>query len=150
MICCGSGSDFGKALVPLPDPDNILQFSNNKKIVQYLAFSMSETTFFPRKLPSLFNFLNFLLGFILCWIRIQIRNRIRNKIWIRNLNRNAFRFRFCEAKAKSYGFCGSASGSTTIRVSKSGTCTFAIFGWFGGLAKKSRYLSPMWKRPRKS
>jgi hypothetical protein len=23
-ICCGSGSDFGKGLVPVPDPDNIL------------------------------------------------------------------------------------------------------------------------------
>jgi hypothetical protein len=40
MICCGSGSDFEKVLVPVPapvsipvsfpDPDNLAQFSKNK------------------------------------------------------------------------------------------------------------------------
>jgi hypothetical protein len=49
LICCGSGSDFGKVLVPGPvpaDPDNIEQFSNNKKFVQNLAFSISEAALF--------------------------------------------------------------------------------------------------------
>jgi hypothetical protein len=31
LIYCGSGSDFGKVLVPVPDPDNISQFSNSNK-----------------------------------------------------------------------------------------------------------------------
>jgi hypothetical protein len=34
MICCGSGSDFGKAFVPVPapDPDNIWQIFPKRKI----------------------------------------------------------------------------------------------------------------------
>jgi hypothetical protein len=37
-ICCGSGSNFEKVLVPDPDPDNIYQFSKYKKIAQNHAF----------------------------------------------------------------------------------------------------------------
>jgi hypothetical protein len=73
IFCCsGSGSDFGKVSVAIPDPD--------KKLVQNLAFSMSEGALFPRKLVSQFIFLDFFYS-ILCWIRIHIRlrNRIQRK-----------------------------------------------------------------------
>ncbi len=60
MIYCGSvsgsGSDFEKVLVPVLvlDPASLAQFSKNKKIVQNLAFSMSEAALFPKKLASHF------------------------------------------------------------------------------------------------
>jgi hypothetical protein len=43
MICCGSDSDFGKVLVPVPDPDNIEQFSEKtKKIPKILPFQCQK------------------------------------------------------------------------------------------------------------
>jgi hypothetical protein len=45
MICCGSGSDFGKCLVPD-------------------AFSISEAAYFPESWPLNFDFLTFFINFI--------------------------------------------------------------------------------------
>jgi hypothetical protein len=43
MFYCGSGFDFCKVLVPVPNPDNILHsFPTTENFLQYLAFSMSE------------------------------------------------------------------------------------------------------------
>ncbi len=65
MFCCGSGSDFGKGLVPalvpvqapvlVPDPYrtvlNIAQLINQQpKFVQNLAISMTEAALFPKKM----------------------------------------------------------------------------------------------------
>jgi hypothetical protein len=51
MIYCGSGSDFGKVSVPVPDPYNTF-FLN---LVKNPAFSMSEAAaLFSRKLASKF------------------------------------------------------------------------------------------------
>jgi hypothetical protein len=47
MIYCGSGSDTGKVLVPVPapvsDPDKMKQ-SFSTQMLQNLAFSMLETS----------------------------------------------------------------------------------------------------------
>jgi len=51
MICCGSGSDLGSGS---GSRHYLAQFSNNKKLVQNLAFSMSQAALFPRKLASHF------------------------------------------------------------------------------------------------
>ncbi len=64
-ICCGSGSDFGKVLVPAPDPDNTL-FSTifqQQKFVKNHAFLMSEAAYLPESWPV--RFFYFLLHFIL-------------------------------------------------------------------------------------
>jgi hypothetical protein len=57
----GFGSGFGVTKY-------LAQFSNKKKVVQNLAFTMSESALFPRKLVShlwFFDFLNFLVDFVL-------------------------------------------------------------------------------------
>jgi hypothetical protein len=46
---CGSGSDFGKIPVPVPDPEHI-------RIVQNLAFIMLGAALFPKKLSFVFHF----------------------------------------------------------------------------------------------
>jgi hypothetical protein len=83
MIYCGSGSYFGKVLLPVPAPvpfpvqePGLLskQFFNTQKFVQNIAFSMLEAALFPRKFASDFRFFYFcaVLG-----IRIRSRIRIR-------------------------------------------------------------------------
>jgi|688.fasta_scaffold1320494_1 hypothetical protein len=65
MICCGSGSgsDFGRVLVPapvpasVPDPDNIKHFPKTK--------TCTKSCIQCRKLASHFKFLTFLLHFML-------------------------------------------------------------------------------------
>jgi hypothetical protein len=52
MICCGSGSDFVKVLVPVPNP--VFQ---KQKFVKNLVFSLSESALFPRKMVSFFIYL---------------------------------------------------------------------------------------------
>ncbi len=59
MFCRGSGLNFGKILVPVPDTDNICQFSKDKQIAPNLAFSLSEAPYFPESLLFL---LHFMLG----------------------------------------------------------------------------------------
>jgi hypothetical protein len=51
------------APVLVPDPENLAQFSNNKKILQNLAFLMSAAALFPRKLASHFDFFDFFITF---------------------------------------------------------------------------------------
>jgi hypothetical protein len=50
MICCGSGSDFGKVLVPalglVPDPESILDSFSKRKNCTNLALTMSEAAYF--------------------------------------------------------------------------------------------------------
>ncbi len=104
-ICCGSGSDFEKVMVPVlvPDLDNILHsFPTTKK----LCLSMSEAALFPRKMAFHFRFFDFFYS-ILCWIRIRCRNRIRN--------RNRDSSGSGSTKANSYGSCD--SGSKTLSES---------------------------------
>jgi hypothetical protein len=73
MVYCGSGSFFGKVLVPVPTPvpvpvpDPVL-FSivfNNKKFEQNLAFSMLEAAFFLENWHIFLDFLTFVLHFML-------------------------------------------------------------------------------------
>ncbi len=65
----GSGSDHGSGSRQY----FLHSFSTTKKWVQNLAFSVSETAIFPRKLAYKFCFLNFFIHYMLdiCWIRIQ-------------------------------------------------------------------------------
>ncbi len=87
MICCGSGSDFGKVLVPVPDPDpDIITVSQKQNNCAKSCLFNVRNSFPPEILPLIFVFS--LFYYILCWIRIQIqfRHRIRN--------RTAFRFQF--------------------------------------------------------
>jgi hypothetical protein len=58
MICCGSGSDFGKVSAFGSDPDNIKHRSPNQKKV---AFSLSEAALFLRKLAYHFRFFDFFI-----------------------------------------------------------------------------------------
>jgi hypothetical protein len=52
MICCGSSSDLGSGS---GSRQHLAQFSNNnKKLVQNLAFSVTEAALFPGKLASHF------------------------------------------------------------------------------------------------
>jgi hypothetical protein len=74
------------APVLVPDPENLAQFSNNKKILQNLAFSMSAAALFSRKLASHFDFLTFSLHFIFD------QNPNSTVFW--NRNHNAFWFWF--------------------------------------------------------
>jgi hypothetical protein len=74
MIYCGSGSDFGKVSVPVPDP----VFQQAKKCTKPCLFSIRSKN--VSQIVDL-SFLIFLLPCSnLCWIRIQLRfrNRIRN------------------------------------------------------------------------
>jgi hypothetical protein len=83
MIYCGSGFDFGKVPVLVPDPDvtYLAQFFS-KKIVRNLAFSMLEAALFPIKLASHFSFF-FTFVFHFMW----------------DPEGNTFRFRFRYDKA---------------------------------------------------
>jgi hypothetical protein len=70
-IYCGSGSGnyFGKILVPVPvpvpDPDLFSIFVQQQKIIQNLAFPVTEAAFFPIKLASNFDFVTFVLHLML-------------------------------------------------------------------------------------
>jgi hypothetical protein len=66
----GSGSDScsGSAPVPalVPEPDITYQsFPETKKIAQNLGFSMSEAAYLPESWPFIYDFLTFLLHFML-------------------------------------------------------------------------------------
>jgi hypothetical protein len=63
LICCRSGSDFGKILVPVPDPDKFSSFLKAIKIAQNLAFLMPEAAYFPESWPLILDFLTFFLIF---------------------------------------------------------------------------------------
>jgi hypothetical protein len=70
VICCcsGSGSDFGKVLVPVPDQtilSTVLQQFNNKKFWTKSCLSISEAALLPRKSVCQFDFFDF---FILFWM----------------------------------------------------------------------------------
>jgi hypothetical protein len=91
MIYCGSssGSYFGKvlvpvsALVPVPDPDFLAQFFNNKQLIEYLSFSVLEAVLFPRNLASNFCLFDFCITFMLDPVPVLLRQKV------------ALRFRFC-------------------------------------------------------
>ncbi len=60
-ICCGSGSDFGKVLVPVPDPDNIEHsFPTTKNLHKVLPLQCQNQLYFPESCPLMFDFLTFL------------------------------------------------------------------------------------------
>jgi hypothetical protein len=74
MICCGSGYDYRKVLIPVPvpapapapvpapDPSNIHHsFPKTKNFAQNLTFLMSEAAYFSESWPLIFNFFTFLL-----------------------------------------------------------------------------------------
>jgi hypothetical protein len=107
MICCDSGSHFGKVFISVPDPEIILQFSKNKKISQNLAFLISEATYFPKRWPLIFDFFFFFIPFMLgCWPGSKSGSG------------TVMHSGSGSAKAKSYGSCG--SGSTTLTELRSG------------------------------
>ncbi len=86
----GPGSGFRQYLT---------QFSNNKKFVQNLAFSMSEAALYPRKLASHFFFLTFLLPYI------ESGSNSGSGTGSETVMHSGFGY----AKANSYGSCGSSS-----------------------------------------
>jgi hypothetical protein len=55
MIFCGSGSDFGKVLVPVtvPDPDMFSTVFKQNKICTKSCFFIVRRALFPKKLASL-------------------------------------------------------------------------------------------------
>jgi hypothetical protein len=106
----GSGSYFGKVLVPVPAPVPIrtylARFFNNKKCVQTLAFSILEAVLFPRKLAFFYFCITFYVGSELEPECISVS---------------------CSAQAKSCGL-GSGFGSTTLPNIAQGREYFCL--WF--------------------
>jgi hypothetical protein len=63
MISCGSGSDFGKILVLVPDPDKIWQgFPTTKSLYKILLQNVTAALFL-RKLASHFGFVDLFIPF---------------------------------------------------------------------------------------
>jgi hypothetical protein len=46
MICCGSGSDFEKDFVPVPDQDNIISFPKTKKMRKFFLLYVGSSDIF--------------------------------------------------------------------------------------------------------
>ncbi len=96
----GSGSYSGSG-----SRQYLAQFSKNEKIAQNLAFSVSEAAYFPESWPPISDF--FVLFFITFYVGSGTGTVMHSGSG--------------SAKAKSYGFCRSCSGSTTLVLSRPGS-----------------------------
>jgi hypothetical protein len=60
----GSGSDFGKVLIPVPDPDNIYDsFPRIKNLYKILPFQCQKQHYFPKSWPLILDFFYFFIPF---------------------------------------------------------------------------------------
>jgi hypothetical protein len=139
MIYCGSGSDFGKLLVPVPDPNNIWHsFPNKKNWHKILPFQcQKQQHYFPESWPPSFDLLTFFIPFI------QTIAQFFNKILVqksclfnvRNPRKSASHIRFVGFFLSFYVGSRSKSGSGirtgTIMQSGSGSAKTKSYGSCG-------------------
>jgi hypothetical protein len=117
MICCGSGSDFEKVLVPhrfwfrLRMQTIFSQVFQKRKFSQNLAFSMSKGSLFPRKFAS--QCLVFCL-FITFYIGSGSKSGSRTSCGAGTVMHSSYGSG--SARTESYGSCGSGFGSITLSI----------------------------------
>jgi hypothetical protein len=99
-------------------------FSNNKKFVQYLAFSTSEAALFPRKFAS---------NFFIFFIPFYVGSGSQSGLAIRTVMHSGSG----SAKSKSYGSCD--FGSTALLFTQ---CIFLFMAAGMYLAEELRYYFP--------